>query len=91
MKIKIIRIVNVNNLAGSLVYYYDVGNIYATLFTYTRALHVPATTCMVQPTTIHNGIENTLEICTCSSGLVSINVLSICKKQGNGVLSEGKV
>ena len=33
-----------NNLAGPLVHYYDVGNFHATIFKYTRALHVSATT-----------------------------------------------
>ena len=51
---------NMNNLAGPLVYYYDVGNFHATIFKYTRALHVSATTCMVQPTIIRNGIGYTL-------------------------------
>ena len=45
---------NMNNLAGPLVHYYDVGNFHATIFKYTTALHVSATTCMVQPTIIHN-------------------------------------
>ena len=49
-----------NNLTGPLVHYYDVGNFHATIFKSTRALHVSATTCMVQPTTIHNGIGCTL-------------------------------
>ena len=49
-----------NNLAGHLVHYYDVGNFHATIFKYTRALHVSATTCIVQLTTIHNGIGYTL-------------------------------
>ena len=48
------------NLAGPLVHYYDVGNFHATILKYTRALHVSATTCMVQPTTINNGIGYTL-------------------------------
>ena len=46
---------NKNNLAGPPgVYYYDVG-----IFKYTRALHVSATTCMVQPIIIRNGIGYT--------------------------------
>ena len=49
-----------NNLAGHLVHYYDVGNFHATIFIYTRALHESATTCMVQPTTIHNEIDYAL-------------------------------
>ena len=52
-------VMNMNNLASSLVYSYDVGNFHATIFKYTRALHVSATTCMVQPTIIHNGIGYT--------------------------------
>ena len=51
---------NMNNLAGPVVYYYDVGNFHATIFKYTRALHVSATTCMVQPTIIRNRIGYTL-------------------------------
>ena len=51
---------NMNYLAGPPVYYYDVGNFHATIFKYTRALHVSVTTCMVQPTIIHNGIGFTL-------------------------------
>ena len=51
---------NMNNLAGPLVYYYDVGNFNATIFKYTRVLHVFATTCMVQPSIIRNGIGYTL-------------------------------
>ena len=35
-----------NNLAGHLVHYYDVGNFHVTIFKYTRALHESATTCM---------------------------------------------
>ena len=42
--IKIAAVMNMNNLVGSLVYYYDVGNFHATIFKYTRALHVSATT-----------------------------------------------
>ena len=34
-------------VADPLVYYYDVGNFHATIFKYTRALHVSVTTCMV--------------------------------------------
>ena len=44
----IAAVMNINNYAGSLVYYYDVGNFHATIFKYTRAMHVSATTCMVQ-------------------------------------------
>ena len=51
---------NMNNLTSLLVYYYDEGNFHATIFKYTRALHVSATTCMVQPTIIRNGIGSTL-------------------------------
>ena len=57
---------NMNNLAGPLVYCYDVGNFHATIFKYTRALHVSATTCMVQPTIIRNGIGYTLIRLECS-------------------------
>ena len=53
-------VMNMNNLACPLVYYYDVENFHATIFKYTRALHVSATTSMVQPTTIHNRIGYTL-------------------------------
>ena len=59
--IEIAAVMNINNLAGRLVYYYDVGNFHATIFKYTRALHVSATTCMaIQPTIIHNRIGYTL-------------------------------
>ena len=40
----IAAVMNMNNLAGPLVYYYDVGNFHAIIFKYTRALHVSATT-----------------------------------------------
>ena len=58
--IKIAVVMNMNNLAGPVVYYYDVRNFNATIFKYTRALHVSATTCMVRPTIIRNGIGYTL-------------------------------
>ena len=58
--IEIAAIMNMNNLAGPVVYYYDVGNFHATIFKYTRALHISATTCMVQPTMIRNRIGYTL-------------------------------
>ena len=58
--IEIAAVMNMNNLAGHLMYYYDVGNFHATIFKYTRALHVSATTSMVQPTMIRNGIGYTL-------------------------------
>ena len=51
---------NMNNLTRPLVHYYDVGNFHPTIFKYTRALHVSATTCMVQPITIHNEIDYAL-------------------------------
>ena len=57
--IEIAAVMNMNNLPGLLVHYYDVGNFHVTIFKYTRALHVSATTCMVQPTIIHNGIGYT--------------------------------
>ena len=41
--IEIAAIMNMNNLAGPVVYYYDVGNFHATIFKYTRALHISAT------------------------------------------------
>ena len=55
--IEIAAVLNMNNLAGRLVYCYDVGN---SIFKYTRGLHISATTCMVQPTIIRNGIGYTL-------------------------------
>ena len=51
---------NINNLEGPLVYYYDVGNFHVIIFKYTRALHVSASTCMVQQTAIRNGIGYTV-------------------------------
>ena len=56
----------INNLAGPLVYYYDVGHFHATIFKYTRALHVSANYMMVQPTIIRKGIGYTLIRLQCS-------------------------
>ena len=58
--IEIAAVMKMNNLAGCLVYYYDVGNFHSTIFKYTTALHVSATTCIVQPTINRNRIGYTL-------------------------------
>ena len=42
--IEIAAVMNMNNLAGPLVYYYDVGHFHAAIFEYTRALHDSGTT-----------------------------------------------
>ena len=50
-------VMNMNNLAGH--YNYDVRTFHATIYKYTRALHVSAATCMVEPTIIRNRIGYT--------------------------------
>ena len=51
-KIKIVAVMNMNNLTHTLVDYFDVGSFHATIFKYTRDLGL----WLVQPTIIYYGI-----------------------------------